>query len=212
MEQGHSDRAGAGRGGWSGMSLPCRLKKMGHTGGCPFANELAAADRQSARFVVGLRIAGWPDHEHGAFTFLEDTESDGTREAGGRSRPRVRSDADEVGVEGLRRLADRFDDMGVFNDANLGVDGGNAGSVGDLFAQLICALGDVPGTFGRSRRFADMGDAHGAILIDDRVGVGESMRATWFQVGRDQHAAAWMHGRRGFQSLWHADNTHRSMP
>jgi hypothetical protein len=78
----------------------------------------------------------------------------------------VRSDADEVGVEGLRRLADRFDDMGIFNDANLGVDGGNAGIVGDLRAQLFCALGDMPGAFGRSRRFADMGNAHGAVLID----------------------------------------------
>ena len=123
----------------------------------------------------------------------------------------MRSDADEVGVERLRSLADRFDDMGIFNDANLGFDGGNAGSVGYLRAQLFRALGDLPGSFGGFRRFADMGDAHGAILIDDRVGVGESMRATWFQVCRDQHTAAWMHGRRGFQSLWHADNTHRSM-
>ena len=121
----------------------------------------------SARFALGLGIAGRPDHEHGAFTFLKDTEGDGTRETGGRSGPRVRSDADEVSVEGLRRLADRFDDMGIFNDANLGVDGGNAGSVGDLCAQLICALGDVPGAFSRSRRFADMSDAHGAVLIDN---------------------------------------------
>jgi hypothetical protein len=89
--------------------------------------------------------------------------------------------------------------MGIFNDANLGFDGGNAGSVGYLRAQLFRALGDLPGSFGGFRRFADMGDAHGAILIDDRVGVGESMRATWFQVCRDQHTAAWMHGRRGFQ-------------
>jgi hypothetical protein len=50
---------------------------------------------------------------------LEDTEGDRSREAGGCSRPRVRSDADEVGVERLRSLADRIDDMGIFNDANL---------------------------------------------------------------------------------------------
>jgi len=94
----------------------------------------SAANQQSARFAGGLGIAGRPDHENRAFTFLEDTEGDRSREAGSRSRPRVRSDADEVGVERLRSLADRFDDMRIFNDSNLGFDGGNAGSVGYLRA------------------------------------------------------------------------------